>query len=86
MTDNTPDNYLGPLTNLGAILTTLATQSDDVKHIATNLGVAWALPWLAVAALTCGTMAGLSWLYRRAVGRGKPWALWLQSKMPWSAA
>lgn len=84
--DNTPDTSLGPLVNLLAPLGVLATRSDDVKHIAESFRVAWALPWVALALLVAGFCSGLAWLYRRALARRKPWALWLRGLMPWNRA
>ena len=82
--DNTPDTALGPLVNLLAPIGTLATQSDAAKRIAENFGVAWALPWLALLLFLVGAGAALAWVYRRALGRGQAWALWLRDQMPWN--
>lgn len=96
MTDNTPaspDNNLGPmwLVILPSVVTAvnqMADASADVKRIADNVGLGWLLPPLASAAVWLTLAGGLVWLWRRAVGRNRPWALWLRDKlprMPWEA-
>ena len=82
--DNTPDNYYAPLLNLLALTAPLAQSSVDVKRVVENFGLGWALPYLGTAAFVIGVMTGLNWYYRRAIGRRRPWALWLKDKMPWN--
>ena len=86
---NTPDSYRGPvwLALVPSIVTVVhqaADASGDVRRIAESLGVAWALPHLAGVAAVLGLAGALVWLYRRAVGRGARWALWLRDRMPWA--
>lgn len=85
---STPDSYIGPLVNLvmqlSPLITTLATQSGDLKVIVTNLNVPWVLPLIWWAGLVVGFVAGLVWLYRRAVARQSRLALWLKGMMPWN--
>lgn len=86
---NTPSSYAGPLwLALIPSVVTVAQQSAVIsgalKTTAENLGVPWALPWLALAASSVATVGALVWLYRRAVGRGAGWALWLRDRMPWA--
>lgn len=87
MTDNTPNNNLGPvwlvvLPSLVTAVNQIADASADVKRLADNVGLSWLLPHLASAAMWLTLAGGLVWLWRRAVGRERPWALWLQHKLP----
>lgn len=83
---NTPDSALGPLVNLLAPIATLATQSDGYRHLVENFNLTWTLPYQGAAFFAAGIVAGLVWYYRRAVGRGKRWALWWRDLMPWNRA
>ncbi len=84
MTDtNSPDSYAGPawlvlLPSLVSGLSQVADASEHVRRIAGNLGIAWALPWVGVALAVAPIIGGAVWFWRRAVGRGKPWALKLE--------
>jgi len=82
--DNTPDNPYAPLLNLLATTGPLVASSTDVKRIAGNFGLEWFLPYFGLACIALGVLTGLNWLYRRAIGRRRPWALWLRDKMPWN--
>lgn len=86
--DVTPSGYLLPSLNLIAAaapaISTLATESADVKTLATNLGIAGWLPWIGGTLMWIGVLASLNWFYRRGVGLQHKWALFIQKKMPWN--
>ena len=81
--DNTPDNPYAPMLNLLATTVPIAASSGHVRQVAVNFGVEWTLPYLGLACIVIGILTGLNWLYRRAIGRRKPWALWFRDRMPW---
>lgn len=92
---NTPDSYAGPawlviVPSIVSVATQLPVVSGAIKATAENLGVPWVLPWIALGlGLGCGAatlIGGGVWYYRRAIGRGKPWALWFRAAMPWNRA
>lgn len=84
---DSPNNYMGPIWLAMApaaftFLTQLADGSADLKRLADNVGMAWALPWLATTAAALSLVGAIVWFVRRAVSRQKPWALWLRDKLP----
>ena len=60
--------------------------SGAIKSVATDFGVPWVLPWLALASGLVGLAGAGVWGYRRAIGRGARWALWFRDAMPWNRA
>lgn len=77
--DNTPDSPFGPAMNLAATVAAFAAYSGPVRQVATDFGVDG---WLPYAIVAVGLYSGLCWYYRRAVGRGRRWALKLRDVLP----
>lgn len=88
---NTPDSYAGPLwlaavPSIVSVAQQLPVVSGAIKSVATDFGVPWVLPWLALASGLVGLAGAGVWGYRRAIGRGARWALWFRDAMPWNRA